>query len=77
MILPRSVEGGKDRIGHTIDGQAFAATKVNRFAVSSTIIQCTYPSIHNVIDVDEIARLLTVAEDRDRLVAQEVPKEDS
>ena len=39
--------------------------------------QRAHPAVDDVVDVDEVARLLAVAEDRDRLAAQQVAEEDA
>ena len=43
---------------------------------SSGRVEHPHPRLHDVVDEDEVPRLLPVAVDRDRLVAQDVPDED-
>ena len=53
------------------------AAEIEYAAARRRRVQRANPALHDVVDEDEVARLLAVAEDGDRLAAQHVAREDA
>src|SRR5262249_57869280 len=77
MIETRALECRKHRVGHVIDRKTFATSKIDRLAIARGVLQRANPCVNYVANVDKIARLFSIAENRDRLFAKKVAQEDA
>src|SRR5262249_15026064 len=59
-------------VSQAVDRTLLSATKVEHGAVTCRVVERAAPCINDVVDVDEVARLLTVSENRNRLSALRV-----
>ena len=73
----RVAERGDDGLGELVDRQRPPAAEVEDAAGRGRRVQCPHPPLDDVVDEDEVARLLAVAEDGDRLATQEVARENA
>ena len=62
--------------GELVDRERAPAAEIDDAAARRGRVERAHPSLDDVVDVDEVARLLAVAEDGDRLAAQQVARED-
>src|SRR5262249_61925553 len=69
MIATRAFECRKHRVGNVIDRKTFATAKIDRLAIARGVLQRANPCVNYIANVDKIARLLSIAENRDRLSA--------
>src|SRR5262249_59644253 len=74
---PALVECTEHRIGEPIDRQPPAAADVEDPPESPFVFQRRHPGANYVGNVDEVPALLAVAENRNRLLAQQVTQEDA
>src|SRR5262249_54219743 len=72
-----AAESRKDVIGELPDGKALTAPQVEHASIGGGICQRRNPRVGDVVDIDEVTRLMTVTVDGERLAAQEIADEDS
>src|SRR5262249_698482 len=77
VIAAAAAESGKDVIGELPDGKALTAPQIEHASKGGGICQRRNPSVRDVVDIDEVTRLMTVTVDSERLAAQQIADEDS
>src|SRR6266849_2937080 len=77
MICLVSIEGGERLVGQLFDRCTTTASQVEHLPVRGWISNSAHPGVDHVIDIDEVARLFTVTEDGEGLIAQDIAKENA
>ena len=77
IVPPAVAERGDDGVGELVDRERAPAAEIDDLAARRGRVERAHPTLHDVVDVDEVAGLLAVAEDGDRLAAQQVAGEDA
>src|SRR5215213_3702358 len=77
IVSVRSTKRRPDGISYAVNRQPLSAPQVDGFSVALRILKRPDPPVNDVADIDEIARLLAIAENSDSLTPQQVPQKDS